>query len=109
MTGDRRPGTRGGGAFRLHSSRVSVFLGGSAYNMVRDLAEGFIIVTERTFKQYKPQDLTDFQMEAEKYLREVRANQVAVTDVEATQKRQRKMQRLQQSITIVNAVRARTR
>ena len=88
---------------------MSVFLGGSAYNMVRDLAEGFIIVTERTFKQYKPQDLTDFQMEAEKYLREVRANQVAVTDVEATQKRQRKMQRLQQSITIVNAVRARAR
>lgn len=86
-----------------------MFLGGSAYNMVRDLAEGFIIVTERTFKQYKPQDLTDFQMEAEKYLREVRANQVAVTDVEATQKRQRKMQRLQQSITIVNAVRARAR
>ena len=52
---------------------MSVFLGGSAYNMVRELADGFIIVTERTFKQYKPQDLTDFQMEADKYLREIRA------------------------------------
>jgi len=88
---------------------MSVFLGGSAYNMVRDLAEGFIIVTERTFKVYNPQQLSDFQMEAERYLREVRANQAATGDVEATQKRQRRMQRLQQSITIANAVRSRTR
>jgi hypothetical protein len=88
---------------------MSVFLGGSAYNMVRELADGFIIVTERTFKQYKPQDLTDFQMEADKLLREVRGNQPPVTDLEGTQKRQRRMQRLQQSITIINAVRSRNR
>ncbi len=88
---------------------MSVFLGGSAYNMVRDMAEGYIIVTERTFRTYKPQELTDFQMEAEKYLREIRSNQPAVNDVEATQKRQRKLQRIQQSITIVNAVKARNR
>ena len=88
---------------------MSVFLGGSAYNMVREMADGFIIVTERTFKQYKPQDLTEFQMEAEKYLREIRSNQPAVTDNEGTQKRQRRLQRIQQSITIVNAVRARNR
>ena len=88
---------------------MSVFLGGSAYNMVRELADGFIIVTERTFKQYKPQDLTDFQMEADKLLREVRGNQLPVTDLEGTQKRQRRMQRLQQAITIINAVRSRNR
>ncbi len=88
---------------------MSVFLGGSAYNMVRELADGFIIVTERTFKQYKPQELTDFQMEADKFLREVRGNQPAATDTEATQKRQRRMQRLQHAITAVNAVRSRNR
>lgn len=88
---------------------MSVFLGGSAYNMVREMADGFIIVTERTFKMYKPQDLTEFQMEAEKYLREVRSNQPLATDLEATQKRQRRLQRIQQSITVVNAVRARRR
>ena len=88
---------------------MSVFLGGSAYNMVRELADGFIIVTERTFKQYKPQDLSDFQMEADKLLREVRGAQLPVTDLEGTQKRQRRMQRLQQSITIINAVRSRNR
>ena len=88
---------------------MSVYLGGSAYNMVRELADGFIIVTERTFKQYKPQELTDFQMEADKLLREVRANQPAATELEATQKRQRRMQRIQHAITIVNAVRSRNK
>ena len=88
---------------------MSVFLGGSAYNMVRELADGFIIVTERTFKTYKPQDLTDFQMEAERYLREVRAAQAPAGDQDAIQKRQRRLQRLQQSITVANAVRSRNR
>jgi len=88
---------------------MSVFLGGSAYNMVREMADGFIIVTERTFKTYKPNEMTEFQTEAEKYLREIRSNQPPVTDIEATKKRQRRMQRLQQSITVVNAVRARNR
>ena len=88
---------------------MSVFLGGSAYNMVRELADGFIIVTERTFKTYKPQDLTDFQMEAERYLRDVRAAQAPTGDSDAIQKRQRRLQRLQQAITIANAVRSRNR
>jgi KaiC/GvpD/RAD55 family RecA-like ATPase len=88
---------------------MSVFLGGSAYNMVRELADGFIIVTERTFKNYKPQDLTDFQMDAERYLREIRAAMAPAGDQEAIQKRQRRLQRLQQAITVANAVRSRNR
>jgi hypothetical protein len=88
---------------------MSVFLGGSAYNMVRELADGFIIVTERTFKIYKPQDLTDFQMDAERYLREIRSAQAPAGDQEAIQKRQRRLQRLQQAITVANAVRSRKR
>jgi hypothetical protein len=88
---------------------MSVFLGGSAYNMVRELADGFIIVTERTFKNYKPQDLTDFQMDAERYLREIRAAMAPAGDQEAIQKRQRRLQRLQQAITVANAARSRNR
>jgi len=88
---------------------MSVFLGGSAYNMVRELADGFIIITERTFKTYKPQELTDFQMEAERYLRDVRGAQATPGDQEAIQKRQRRLQRLQQAITVANAVRSRNR
>jgi len=86
---------------------MSVFQGGSAFNMVQSVAEGYIILTERTFKSYKPNDLTEFLFEADKLLREIRGAQAAPGDQDAVQKRQRKMQRLQQALTIANAVRSR--
>jgi hypothetical protein len=82
---------------------MSVFAGGSAYNMVRDVAEGFILVSERTFKGYSRKDLMDFVMESERLLREVRAGQAPLTDTVLTQKRQRRMQRLTQAMAIANA------
>ena len=81
---------------------MSVFAGGSAYNMVRDIAEGFILVNERTFKGYTRKDLMDFVMEADRLLREVRAAQAPLTDTILTQKRQRRMQRLVQAMTMAN-------
>ncbi len=88
---------------------MSVFQGGSAYNMVASVADGYIILTERTFKPYKPSDLTEFLFETDKLLREVRADQPPLDNQEAVQKRQRKMQRLQQALTIANAVKSRLR
>lgn len=82
---------------------MSVFAGGSAYNMVRDVADGFILVSERTFKGYSRKDLMDFVMESERLLREVRAGQAPLTDTVLTQKRQRRMQRLMQAMAIANA------
>ena len=81
---------------------MSVFAGGSAYNMVRDIADGFILVNERTFKGYTRKDLMDFVMEADRLLREVRAAQAPLTDTILTQKRQRRMQRLVQAMTMAN-------
>jgi len=52
---------------------MSVFAGGSAYNMVRDVADGFILV------------------------------QAPLTDTVLTQKRQRRMQRLTQAMAMANA------
>ena len=86
---------------------MSVFLGGSAYNMVRDVAEGYILVSERTFKGYARRDLTEFVMESERLLREVRATQVPLTESILAQKRQRRMQRLVQAMTMANAAAAR--
>ena len=88
---------------------MSVFLSGSAYNMVSSVADGYIILTERTFKAYKPHELTEFLFETDKLLREVRAEQPGLGNQEGVQKRQRKMQRLQQALTIANAVRSRKR
>jgi hypothetical protein len=88
---------------------MSAFLGGSAYAMVRDIADGYIIATELTFKKFRTEDFTAFAFETDKLLREVRGTIVPAGEVEATQKRQRRMQRLQQALTIANNVRARQR
>ena len=86
---------------------MSVFQGGSAYNMCQSVADGYIILTERTFKSYRPAELTEFMFEADKLLREIRGAQAPPGDQDAAQKRQRKMQRLQQALTIANAGRSR--
>lgn len=86
---------------------MSVFLSGSAYNMVSSVAEGYIMLSERSFKAYKPHELAEFLFETDKLLREIRADQPGLDNQEAVRKRQRKMQRLQQALTIANAVRSR--
>jgi hypothetical protein len=86
---------------------MSMFLGGSAYAMVRDISEGYIIATELTFRKFQPGDFQQFGFEADKLLREIRGNVPPTGDVDATQKRHRRMQRLQQAMTIANNVRSR--
>ena len=88
---------------------MSGFIGGSAYTMVRDIAEGYIIASELTFKKFLAGEFQQFGFEADKLLREVRSTVVPAGDVEATQKRHRKMQRLQQAMTIANNTRSRLR
>jgi hypothetical protein len=75
--------------------------------MVRDIAEGFVIPSELTFKRFAPGDFPVFAQEADKLLRELRANQAPLTDVDATQKRQRSIQRVQQAMTIARSVQSR--
>ena len=86
---------------------MSVFLGGSAYTMVRDIAEGYVITSELTFKKFQPPDFQAFSFELDKLLRDIRGTVPPAGDVEATKKRHRKMQRLQQALTIANNVRSR--
>jgi hypothetical protein len=88
---------------------MGAFLGGSAYAMVRDVADGYVIPTELTFKKFQPADFQQFGLEADKLLREIRGSVPPTGDVDATQKRQRRMQRLQQAMTIAQNVRSRLR
>ncbi len=88
---------------------MSAFLGGSAYTMVRDISEGYIIASELTFRKFQIPDFQTFGFEVEKLMREIRAAVPPTGDVDATQKRHRRMQRLQQAITISNNVRSRLR
>lgn len=88
---------------------MSAFLGGSAYTMVRDVAEGYIIATELTFRKFSADDFRTFQFEADKLLREFRGTVIPAGDIEGTQKRQRRMQRIQQAMTIAHSARSRQR
>ena len=86
---------------------MSVFTGGSAYSMVRDIADGFIIPNELTFKQFGPPDFVVFSQEADKLLREIRGNPAAASDVEAVKKRQRRRQRVQQAMILAKSAQSR--
>ena len=75
--------------------------------MVKDIAEGYIIVSEHTFKKFEIGDIQSFMTELDKYTREVRGTAAAPDDIDAVQKRARKLQRLYQTQQIVNNVRMR--
>lgn len=77
--------------------------------MVKDVAEGYIIVSEHTFKKFQAADLQGFGAELEKLTREVRGTAAPPTDIDAVQRRNRKLQRLYQVAQILNAVVARRR
>jgi len=88
---------------------MSVFQGGSAYNMIASISDGYIIPSELTFKKFQSSDIVTFLLESDRLLREIRASQVATDDVQGAQTRQRRLQRVQQAITIANAVRSKRR
>ena len=88
---------------------MSVFIGGSAYNMAQSISEGYIITSELTFKKFKDADLQTFAFEADRLLREIRGNQVATEDTQGAQMRQRRLQRVQHAITVANSVRQKRR
>lgn len=83
------------------------FPGGSAYAMARDVAEGYLLVTERTFKTLSRGDLDQLGFEMDRHLRELRGDQPALDDLPAVQLRQRKIQRLNSALMIMRSYRQR--
>ncbi len=74
--------------------------------MVRDIADGYILVTARTFIRMSPKDMQTFSRELERRVREIRSEQPGLEDVSAVQKRQRRLQRLTSARTVLRNVRA---
>jgi hypothetical protein len=85
------------------------FPGGSAYAMARDVAEGYLLVTERTFKTMTRPELDQLAFEFDRHLRELRGDQPSLDDLAAIQLRQRKMQRLNSTLLMVRSYRQRQR
>jgi len=74
-------------------------MGGSAWAMSQQIADGFILVSERTYKRLERGELDKLGFEMEKLLREVRAIQVPLEDIPGIQHKQRKASRLMGAIS----------
>ena len=70
------------------------FMGGSAWAMSQQIADGFILVSERTYKRLERAELDKLGFEMDKLLREVRAVQVPLDDIQGLQHKNRKCSRL---------------
>jgi len=88
---------------------MSPFLGGSAFTMTRDVGEGFIQVSERTFRGMSDGELQQLAHESERYMRELRGESGVHDDSAELQARQRRLQRLRQAMTVLRAYQQKTR
>jgi hypothetical protein len=77
--------------------------------MVRDVAEGYLLVTERTFKAMSRADLEQLTFEIDRHTRELRGDQPSLDDLQAIQLRQRRIQRLTSALMILRSYRQRLR
>ena len=75
------------------------FMGGSAWAMAQQIGDGFILVSERTYKRLDRGELDKLGFEMDKLLREVRAVQVPLDDIPGIQHKQRKASRLMGAIS----------
>lgn len=85
------------------------FPGGSAYAMAKDIAEGYLLVTERTYQRLAPGELDQLGFEIDRALRDVRGTQPPLDDQAALQLRNRKISRLTGALTMLRAFQARFR
>lgn len=88
---------------------MSGFMGGSAWSMARDIASGFVNVTERNFRRMSPGELNQLGHEIERALRELRGGATADEETQEVQVRQRSIQRLNSALTVMRAYRQRAR
>lgn len=88
---------------------MSNFLGGSAFSMARDIADGYHLVTERTLKKLSPAELEQLAFEMDRCLREVRGEQVPLDDLVTIQHRNRKIQRMTTAFLVLRTYQSKIR
>ena len=79
--------------------------GGSAFGYARDIAEGFQVVTERSFKGITVPEMDQLAFEINRGLRDIRAEQVATDDLPLIQAKNRKIQRLNGALMMMRGFR----
>ncbi|RMH21956.1 MAG: hypothetical protein D6696_04425 [Acidobacteria bacterium] len=85
------------------------FPGGSAFAMVAQITEGYLLVTERTFRRLAPPELEQLAFEIDKRLRGLRSESPPLEDVAALKARNRRLQRLNGARLMLQTYRRRRR
>jgi len=83
--------------------------GGSAFGYSRDIAEGYQVVTERSFKGLTRPEMDQLAFEIDRALRDIRAEQVPVDDLPMIQAKNRKIQRLNGAMMMMRNYRQKTK
>jgi len=83
--------------------------GGSAFGYARDIAEGFQVVTARSFKGLTRPEMDQLAFEIDRALRDIRGDQVAVDDLPMIQAKNRKIQRLNGAMMMMRGYRQKTK
>ena len=83
------------------------FLGGSAYAMSRDIAEGYVLLNANLLKKFTAPELAQLRQQLEKVQKEVRADQPQLDDIQAIQKRGRKISRISSALLVLDTLRKR--
>ena len=78
------------------------FLGGSAFAMANQIADGHIILNIHHLKKLNVNDLANLRQELEKILRETRRDQPPLDQTELLQKRNRKIARINTSFLMLS-------
>jgi hypothetical protein len=79
------------------------FLGGSAYNMARDVCEGYILLNTTLLRRMSPEELKQLRFELERFLTGIRGDQPSLDDMMAVQTRNRKISRINSAVFMVNS------
>ena len=77
--------------------------------MARDVAEGFVLLTERALSRFTRNELDLFGFEVDRLLRDLRGDQPALDDLPAIQARNRRLQRLNQGLVVLRAYRMKSK
>ncbi len=77
--------------------------------MAKDIADGYLMVTERTYQRFESAQLDQLAFELERAQRDIRGVLSATDDIATVQQRNRKLQRLTQAIAMLRGVQARTK
>ncbi len=69
--------------------------------MAKDVAEGYLLVTERTYTRFDKPQLDQLAFEMDRALREIRGQAVAIDDLDALKVKNRKLTRLTGALSML--------